>query len=55
MLHWCPSLDSASPDYSTSSTSGLAFTRYCYYQYCTVYGIPKGGRGGVLYCPIIVQ
>ena len=24
----------------------LAFTRYCYYQYCMVYGTPKGGRGG---------
>jgi len=23
----------------------LAFTRYCYYQYCKVYGIQKGGRG----------
>jgi len=33
----------------------LAFTRYCYYQYCMVYGIPKGGRGGVVYCPIAVQ
>jgi len=24
----------------------LAFTRYCHYQYCMVYGIRKGGRGG---------
>jgi len=24
----------------------LAFTRYCQYQYCMVYGIQKGGRGG---------
>ena len=28
-----------------------AFTRYCYHQYCMVYGIQKGGRGGVLYFP----
>jgi len=25
---------------------GLAFTRYCYYPYCMVHGIQKGGRGG---------
>ena len=24
----------------------LTFTRYCYYQYCMVCGIQKGGRGG---------
>ena len=33
----------------------LAFTRYCFNQSCMVYGIHKGGRGGVLYCPIAVQ
>jgi len=33
----------------------LAFTRYCCYQHCIVYGMPKGGRGGVVYCPIAVQ
>jgi len=33
----------------------LALTRYWYYQYCLVYGIQKGGRGGVVYCPIAVQ
>jgi len=27
----------------------LAFTRYCHCQYCMVYGIQKGGRGGVVY------
>ena len=34
---------------------GLAFTRYCHYQYCVVYGIHKGGRGGVVYCAIDVE
>jgi len=24
----------------------LAFTRYCHYQSCTVYGIQRGGQGG---------
>ena len=33
----------------------LAFTRYCYSQYCMVYGIHKGVRVGVVYCPITVQ
>jgi len=33
----------------------LAFTRYCYYQCCMVYGIYKGGREGVLYCSIDVK
>jgi len=33
----------------------LAVTRCCYYQYCMVYGIHKGGRGGVVYCAIDVQ
>jgi len=33
----------------------LAFTRYCYYQYCMVYGIHKRGRVGVVYCALIVQ
>ena len=32
----------------------LAFTRYCYYQYGMVYGIQKGGRAKVVYCPIVV-
>jgi len=27
----------------------LAFTRYCYCQYCTVYGIHKGEVEGVAY------
>jgi len=27
----------------------LAFTRYCYCQYCMVYGIHKGGAGGASY------
>jgi len=39
----------------TNEGPGLAFTRYCYYQYCIVYSIPKGGRGGVVYCPIAVR
>jgi len=26
--------------------SGLAFTRYCHCQYCMVYGIQRGSRGG---------
>jgi len=33
----------------------LACTRYCYNQYCMVYVIQKGHRGGVVYCAIIVQ
>ena len=32
-----------------------AFTRYCYDQYCMVYGIQQGGREGVVYWPIVVQ
>jgi len=27
-----------------------AFTRYCHYQYCMVYSIQKGSRGGGIYC-----
>jgi len=34
---------------------GLAFTRYCHYQYCMVYGIHKGGWEGGVYCAIVVQ
>jgi len=30
------------------------YTIFCY-QYCMVYGIQKGGRGGVVYWPIAVQ
>jgi len=30
-------------------------TRYCHYQSCMVYGIQKGGRGGVVYCAIDVH
>jgi len=37
------------------SVCDLAFTRYCYCQYCIVYGIQKGARGGVVYCAIYVQ
>ena len=33
----------------------LTFTRYCNDQYCMVYGLLKGGRGGVVYCAIAVQ
>jgi len=34
----------------------FAFTRYCYYQYCTVHGVHKGGwGGGVVFCAIDVQ
>ena len=33
----------------------LAFTRYCYNEYCMVYGILERGRGGIVYCPIAVQ
>ena len=29
-----------------STRCGLAFTRYCYYQYCMVYGIDTGRREG---------
>jgi len=29
-----------------SRRCGLAFTRYCYYQYCVVYSIQTGGRKG---------
>ena len=39
----------------TDVSPALAFTRYCYYQYCMVYGIQKGGRRRVVYCPIAVQ
>jgi len=28
-----------------TATLDLAFTRYCHYQYCMVYGIQTGGRG----------
>jgi len=33
----------------------MAFTRYCYCQYCMGYGIHKGVRGGVVYGAIVVQ
>ena len=33
----------------------LAFTRYCYAQYCMVYSMHKGGRRGVEYCAIVSQ
>jgi len=33
----------------------LAFTRYCHYQYGSVHGIQKVGRGGFVYCAIDVQ
>jgi len=33
----------------------LAFTRYCHDQYCMVYGLLKGGRGGVVQRAIAVQ
>jgi len=33
----------------------LAFTRYCQYRYCMVYGTRKGCRGGVVYCAIDAQ
>jgi len=33
---------------SGAGASALAFTGYCYYQYCLVYGIQKRGRGGGL-------
>ena len=33
----------------------LAFTRYCDYQYCMVYGIKREGSVGVVYCAIGVQ
>jgi len=33
----------------------LALTRYCYYQYCKVYGIRMGGREGFAYCPSVVE
>ena len=37
-------------------TRNLAFIRYCHQQYCRVYGIQQGGRGGgVVYCVIDVQ
>jgi len=49
-----PDLPNVTPHYPFA-TSMSAFTRYGYYQYCLVYGIPKGGRGGVVYCPIAVQ
>jgi len=26
----------------------FAFTRYCHDQYCMVYGLLEGGRGGVV-------
>ena len=34
------------------SNPPLAFTRYCHYQYCMVYGIPTGVEGGGVYCTI---
>ena len=33
----------------------LAFTRYCHYQYGTVYGIHKEDRVRVVYCALVVQ
>jgi len=33
----------------------LTFTGYCEGQHCTVYGLLKGGRGGVVYCAMVVQ
>jgi len=41
-----------------SQTPLLAFTRYCYYQSYTVYTVTykrEVDRGGVVYCPIVVQ
>ena len=35
--------------------SVLAFTGHCQYQLCMVYGIHKGGLGGVVYCAIVVR
>ena len=34
---------------------GLAITRCCHDQYCIVYGIQKGGCGGIVYCENVVQ
>jgi len=34
---------------------GLAFTRYCHYQYGIVHDKQMGGRGGGVYCAIDVQ
>jgi len=36
-------------------TWSLSFTRYCHYQYCMVYGINRGSRGGVIYCARVAQ
>ena len=33
----------------------LTFTGYCRDQHCTVYGLLKGDRGGVVYCAMVVQ
>ena len=33
----------------------LAFTQYCHYQYCMVYSIHTGGRGGGVPCAVVVQ
>jgi len=33
----------------------LPFTRYCRYQHCMVYGMHKGGWGGVVYSALDVQ
>jgi len=40
----------------TASRDGrLTFTGYCHDQHCRVYGLLKGGRGGVVYCAMVVQ
>ena len=38
-----------------ATLSQLSFTRYCHNQYCIVYSIPRGDRGGVVSCAIDVQ
>jgi len=40
---------------AANGCANFAFTRYCYYQYYMVYNIQKGGRWGIVYCPIVVQ
>ena len=37
-----------------SERSDLAFTRYCYYQYCMLNN-KTGGRGETVYCAILIS
>jgi len=43
------------PDATRRGCDDLAFTQYCHYQYCMMYGIHRGGRVGVVYRAFVLQ